>query len=193
MAEFKINSTSDLEKMLKYIEKQAQDSLRLISLEVEKMMKDYVIKNLYLKYEPNQYLRSEEYVNSLTVTKVYKNSDGGLETEIYFDPEKIHSRELQDEVWNQHMSLNGDSEWKGESISTWIPIWMEHGVHGNTKWKREGIEVVNNMLIELDNNGEFKKMMMNELRKKGFKVEQTINIKWYYKGSEINGKEKAFS
>lgn len=171
MADFKINSTSDLERMLKYIEKQTQDSLRLISLEVEKMMRDYVIKNLYLKYEPTEYLRSEEYVNSLTVTKVYKNSDGGLETEIYFDPEKIHSRELEKEVWNQHMSLNGDTSWEGKPINEWIPVWMEHGVHGKTKWDRNGIEVVNNMLIELDNNGEFKKMMMNELRKKGFKVE----------------------
>lgn len=167
---FKINSNRDLEKMLKYIEKQAQDSLRLVSLEVEKMMRDYVIKNLYLKYEPNQYLRSEEYVNSLTVTKVYKNSEGGLETEIYFDPEKIHSRELQDEVWNQHMSLNGDSEWNGSPISEWLPIFIEKGVK-NSKWDREGIEVVNNILKELDNNGEFKKMMAKELERKGFKIE----------------------
>ena len=75
--------------MLRYAEKQIQDSLRLISLEVEKMMKDYIIKALYNAYQPKDYLRSMNYINSLTVKRVSKNSAGELETEIFFDPNKI--------------------------------------------------------------------------------------------------------
>ncbi len=168
--DFKIRNTNDLKRLMDYIEKQAQDSLRLVALEVEKMMKDYVIDNLYLKYRPTQYLRSEEYVNSLTVTKVYKNSNGELETEIYFDPSKIHSRELKNEIWNQHMSMDGDDTWESRPIREWIPIWMEKGV-SDSKWDREGIHVVDNILKKLDNDKQFKKMMENELKKKGFKIE----------------------
>lgn len=170
MATFNIKSTADLKRALQYLEKQAQDSLRLVSFEVEKMMKDYVIKALYNSYSPNEYLRSYNYLNSLTVKKVYKNSSGGLETEIFFDPNKIYSREVEDSYWNQHMSVNGDSMWDGKPISEWIPIFMEHGVSGS-KWDRSGIEVVDNILKELNSNGNYKKMMMNQLKKKGFKVE----------------------
>ena len=117
MATFNIKSTADLQRMLQYAEKQVQDSLRLISLEVEKMMKDYIIQALYNAYQPKDYLRSMNYINSLTVKKVTKNGTGGLETEIFFDPDKIFSREMEGEYWNQHMSVNGDSSWGGKSIS----------------------------------------------------------------------------
>lgn len=168
--DFKINNTKDLERMLKYIEKQAQDSLRLVSLEVEKMMKDYIIDKLYNAYTPHDYVRTYNYINSLTVKRVYKNNNGELETEIYFDPNKIYSAEVHDRYWNQHMSLNGDTTWGGKPISKWLPIWIEHGVSGS-KWDREGIKVVENILKELDGNKKFKEMMEKELRKKGFKVE----------------------
>ena len=171
MATFNIKTTADLKRMLQYIEKQTKDSLRLISLEVEKMMKDYIIKALYNAYQPQDYLRSMNYINSLTVKKVSKNSTGELETEIFFDPDKIFSREMEGEYWNQHMSVNGDSSWEGRPISEWIPIFMEHGVSGNSKWHRDGIEVVDTILKELNSNGRYKKMMMNELKKKGFNVQ----------------------
>ena len=168
--DFKIKNTNDLQRLMDYIEKQTQDSLRLVALEVETMMKNYIIDKLYNSYTPKDYARSYNYLNSLTVRRVYKNNKGELETEIFFDPNKIYSREIHDRYWNQHMSVNGDTTWEGKSISEWIPVWMEHGVSGS-KWDRDGIKVVDNILRELDNDKKFKKMMMNELRKKGFKVE----------------------
>lgn len=170
MATFNIKSTADLKRMLQYIEKQTQDALRLISLEVEKMMKDYIIKALYNAYQPKDYLRSMNYINSLTVKRVSKNSAGELETEIFFDPNKIYSREMEGEYWNQHMSVNGDSMWGGKSISEWMPIFIEHGVSGSL-WDRDGIEVVDTILKELNSNSTYKKMMMDQLRRKGLKVE----------------------
>lgn len=170
MATVNIKSTADLKRMLQYVEKQAKDALRLVSLEVEKMMKDYIIDALYNSYTPKDYLRSYNYINSLTVKKVYKNSAGELETEIFFDPDKIYSREVEDSYWNQHMSVNGDSMWDGRPISEWIPIFIEHGVSGS-KWDRDGIEVVDTILKELNSNSNYKKMMMKELIKKGFTVE----------------------
>lgn len=156
-------------QLLRQLEKHAQDSLRLVAIEVEGMMRDYVIQALYNDYEPQDYLRSMNYVNSLTVKKVFKNATGELETEIFFDPEKIHSREMVGEYWNQHMSVNGDSSWGGRPISEWIPIWMEHGVSGSL-WDREGIEVVDTIMKQLKNDREFRKLMMNELRRRGFNV-----------------------
>lgn len=170
MATFNVKSTTDLKRVLQHLEKQTQDALRLVSLEVEKMMKEYVIKALYNSYSPKDYLRSYNYLNSLTVKRVYKNSAGGLETEIFFDPNKIYSREVEDSYWNQHMSVSGDSMWNGKPISKWIPVFMEHGVSGS-KWDRDGIEVVDTILKELNNNSKYKNMMMSQLKKKGFKVE----------------------
>ena len=170
MPTFNIKSTADLKRMLQYAEKQVQDSLRLISLEVEKMMKDYIIKALYNAYQPKDYLRSMNYINSLTIRKVSKNSAGELETEIFFDPDKIFSREMEGEYWNQHMSVNGDTSWGGRQISEWIPIFIERGVSGSL-WDRDGIEVVDTILKELNSNSRYKTMMMNQLRRKGFKVE----------------------
>ncbi len=167
--EFKINSTEDLERMVKYIEKQTQDALRLVSLEVEKMMKEYVIEKLYNSYTPYDYQRSYNYLNSLTVKRVYKNTSGELETEIYFDPDKIYSIEIHDSYWNQHMSVDGDTSWKGVPINELIPVFMEKGVK-DSKWDRSGIKVVDNILKQLDGDKKFKKMMMNELRRKGLKV-----------------------
>lgn len=170
MATFNIKTTADLKRMLQYIEKQTQDALRLISLEVEKMMKDYIIKALYNAYQPKDYLRSMNYINSLTVKKVTKNGVGELEVEISFDSNKIYSREMEGEYWNQHMSVNGDDTWGGRPISEWIPIFMEHGVSGSL-WDRDGIEVVDTILKELNSNSTYKKMMMKELKRKGFNVE----------------------
>lgn len=169
MATFNVKSTADLKRVIQHIEKQAQDSLRLVSLEVEEMMKKYVIDKLYNSYSPMDYSRSYNYLNSLTVKKVSKNSIGGLEAEIFFDPNKIYSREVGDRYWNQHMSLNGDTSWEGKKISEWIPVWMEYGVSGS-KWDRDGIHVVGTILKELNSNGNYKKMMMDELKKKGFNV-----------------------
>lgn len=170
LATFNIKTTADLKRMLRYIEKQTQDSLRLISFEVEKMMKDYVIKALYQSYQPKDYLRSMNYINSLTVKKVSKNGAGELETEIFFDPNKIYSREMEGKYWNQHMSVNGDSSWGGRPISEWLPIFIERGVSGSL-WDREGIEVVDTILKELNSNSTYKNMMMKELKRKGFNVQ----------------------
>ncbi len=168
--DFKIRNTNDLKRLMDYIEKQAQDSLRLVALEVEKMMKQYVIDNLYNNYTPKDYARSYNYINSLTIKKVYKNSKGELETEIFFDPNKIYSREVHDRYWNQHMSLNGSTTWDGVPINELLPVWMEKGV-SSSKWSHKGIHVVDNILKKLDNDKQFKKMMEDELRKKGFKIE----------------------
>ena len=163
-----VNVTS-YTQLARQLEIHTKEALRLVSLEVEKMMKDYVMDSLYNNYSPNDYLRSYNYLNSLTVKKVYTNSVGELETEIFFDPEKIYSREIEGEYWNQHMSVNGDSSWEGRPISEWIPIFMEHGVSGS-KWDREGIKVVDTIMKKLKNDGQFKSLMMKELRRRGFNV-----------------------
>ena len=168
--DFKIRNTNDLKRMLQYIEKQTQDSLRLVALEVETMMKEYIIDKLYNSYTPKDYARSYNYLNSLTVRRVYKNNKGELETEIVFVPKKIYSREIHERYWNQHMSLDGSTTWNGVPISELLPHFIEKGVSGS-KWDRDGIYVVNNILKKLDNDKQFKKMMENELRKKGFKIE----------------------
>lgn len=167
--QFRVTNTNDLKKVFFYIEKQLQDSLRLVALEVEDMMKQYILDNLYNVYTPKDYARSYNYVNSLTVRRVYKNSKGELETEIYFDPDKIYSREIHDRYWNQHMSLDKSTTWNGVPINELIPYFMEEGVSG--KWDREGIYVVKNILRKLDQDKEFKRMMAEKLNEKGLKIE----------------------
>lgn len=163
LAKFNVSTYSELERVLQQV---AEDALNKVTIKVEKMIKKYVMDKLYNSYTPTDYIRSYDYLESLTVTKVTKNSLGELETKIFFDPNKIHSRETEGSYWNQHMSINGDTTWEGKPISEWIPVFIEYGTKGSL-WDRKGIHVVDNIMKELDRDGKYKKFMASELKRMG--------------------------
>ena len=114
-------------QLLRQLEKHAQDSLRLVAIEVEGMMRDYVIQALYNDYEPQDYLRSMNYVSSLTVKKVFKNTTGGLETEIFFDPQTHTERGVEFEtVINGLVRAQEDAKEKYGISSKLIMCFLRH-------------------------------------------------------------------
>lgn len=74
-----------------------------------------------------KYNHTFDVLESICQPKV-KFSNGVLEVEIYYDPDKIEPYNTGDEsMWNAHMDVNGKTTWAGMSIPELIPIWMELG------------------------------------------------------------------
>ena len=72
-----------LDSLFRHIEKNISNSLHYIALEVEKIMKEYIMKHLYNAYTPEDYTRTYDYINSLRIKKVNK-TNSGYQVEIYF-------------------------------------------------------------------------------------------------------------
>lgn len=152
---------NNLKSLENYLMKNNKDVLKLIGLQIEKEMKDFIMRELYQKYNPSDYSRTYEYINSLTVSQVYENKDG-YEIEIFFDSDKINAREVSDRYWNQHMSVDGSD------FAEFLPYAIEYGTSGSL-YDRKGIKVVETTINELK-NGDLIKKAINILKSKGFNV-----------------------
>ena len=172
MADFKINSTSDLERMLKYIEKHMKFALEDVAKMVEEEIKDYVMRNLYNIDSPTAYTRTYDYINSLTVSKVKQNADGGYTVEIFFDTDKIMPQPPDGEGrWSRHSSItsyNGGGS--GDDVSDMIPVWLEYGTNGGL-FDRDGIYAMENTKKIMEETKYHLYEIKKILEKKGFKIE----------------------
>ncbi|MCP3925537.1 MAG: hypothetical protein GY714_23455 [Desulfobacterales bacterium] len=127
-----IRSMSDLNKFLDTsISPRVKISTQQTAEDIEKMVTDYIMKEFY-SYNPSDYHRTYEYINSLVHTKPIKIKDG-WKVEIYFDTDRIHASFVEDSGWNQHMSF------EQEDISPSIPLWIEEGTPNNPYYQHEGI------------------------------------------------------
>lgn len=135
-----------------------------------KIIDDYVLENLYAKYQPTNYIRTYDYINSLTIGDVQKVANG-YEIMIFFDSTKIRSHQSPIGEWNQHMSTNknNSSTWHGQSINELIPIWIEYGVSGSM-WDRSGIKVMKNVRRELRTTRIHIRKIRQLLLQKGIKM-----------------------
>lgn len=163
----------DYKQLYAVLEKRIDYALQIVAGKVEEIIRRYVMDNLYQSYQPDDYWRSYDYVNSLTCGKVTKNGNFH-QVEIYFDPNKIRSIEVEDSMWNRHMSVDGNDTWNNKPISEWIPIWIEKGIDkdNGSLWDRKGIEVVKNVTKELEQTKYHLKEISTILRKQG------INAQW---------------
>lgn len=151
----------NLKSLQNYIRKNNKSVLHQIGLEIEEEMKQYIMKELYQKYSPEDYARTYDYINSLTVSSV-KESSSGYVIEIFFDANKISARSVSDRYWNQHMSIDGDD------FSKHIPYIVEYGTNGSLH-DREGIRVVEKTVEDLK-QGDLIKKARNILKSKGFDI-----------------------
>lgn len=159
----------DLKSLFSYINKNLKFSLQEVGQQVEQIIKDYIMEHLYNAYTPSDYSRTYDFINSLSVKKVQQSNNGYI-VELFFDTNRIISYEVEDRYWNQHMNIDGSDTWNGEKINEWIPIWLEKGVSGSL-WDRDGIDSMKNVKNELEATGKHIKMIVDILKKKGFKVE----------------------
>lgn len=144
MATFNIKNSGDLDSVLRYIEEKANASLELVGEKVKEEVQDYIQKNLYDASSPNKYTRTMEYLNSVDVKVVDKNT-----VEIYFDTDKISPRDPDGEGrWSSHQNITN-----GVDVSDLIPEFMEYGVSGS-KYDRSGIYAIENS-VEIANQTKY--------------------------------------
>ena len=120
---------TDLNGVLQYLNKVVVDGVQHdISQRIYDIIRSYLLKNLYNRYQPQAYIRTYELLNSLTIGDVVRN---GLQiyANVYFDVDKIYPHRVHGSIWNQHMSI------KGEDVSAFIPEWMEYGHRGLWTWE----------------------------------------------------------
>lgn len=154
----------DLNSLFRYINKNIATSLREVALEVEQIIKDYIMKELYNSYSPTSYTRTYDFVNSLRVSKVIPDGNG-YSVQLYFDTDAIYSRDSDGAGrWSSHQNITD-----GTDQSKNIPLFLEEGVSGSL-WDRDGIHSMWHTKTELEQNRRHVKKLMDILKSKGFNV-----------------------
>lgn len=151
-----------------YLNKQLESVLLQVGQEVKKIIEGYIQDRLYDSYQPFQYSRTYDFLNSLTVKKPYP-LNGGYAVEVYFDTDKIRQAIVEDSKWNQHMSYDGSDTWNGVKVNKLIPYFMEYGVEGSL-WDRDGIYAVRDTIVTLEETKLHVKELGKLLKQKGFSI-----------------------
>jgi hypothetical protein len=132
-----------------------------------KVVQDYIRKNVYEAYTPNQesYDRTFELLNSVTVGNINVGTKYAT-FEIYMDTEKIgaHIRSGVHEYggWNAHADVFD------LDMSEYIPMWVEEGTSGSL-WDREPAYYMYDSWVDLS-GGDLARELANALRSMGWKV-----------------------
>ena len=137
---------NNYDDLFKYIEKSVHESLIPTADVVLNMVKKFIWENMYEAYSPNYYMRTYEFVNSISI-KIKDNKT----VEIYYDVKKIHAYEDNNNFWNQHMGWNKKKDGhETYDTSTMIPIWIERGTTGSM-WDREPLGAMQSVLNNENN------------------------------------------
>lgn len=154
----------NLAQLEQLIMKQLEESMRLLANDVKSMVKDYIYKNLYQAYSPTEYQRTGQFLECLDVKVTRKGNL--VEAEIFFNTDFIYMNEVEDSLWNQHLSVDGSDTWKGESVASWMPYFIEFGTR-NSLWDREGIHSMTTIQDDLERTKYHLKQIMALLKSKG--------------------------
>jgi hypothetical protein len=138
---------SSLDALYVDLETEMIKNLRKIATEIKSVLQRYIKTEIYDKGQAvtDWYTRTYELLNCLETSEVKKVGKGQYEVYVYFDTSKIHPFERRGmydyDGFNAHMSLNGDREYEGRTISDWLVQWWEYG-NDNPIWDMEGVGMV---------------------------------------------------
>lgn len=158
-------------ELFKVINQNIQLSLEQVGKQVQKMVKDYILEELYRNHQPTEYDRTFEFLNSVSVSKVDEITKGKYTVQIYFDLNKIFPMEISDSTWNQHMDIWGNSQVFEERLILWLEQGTKKGLY-----PREGIHSMETIREDLARSKEYVQMIKEFLEKKGFQVELKVGI-----------------
>lgn len=114
-------------ELIRVLEKETEKAVAYAGDQIKKILHDNV-QNLWYRDrgEQYQYSRTYEVINSITLDTM-KQGKGGYSAVIYFDENKINPYESDSGFFNKHMSLDGSTNWGGQSIASLLISWMESG------------------------------------------------------------------
>jgi hypothetical protein len=159
---------TSLDKLMKYLENDIIYSLGIVAEDIKKIIRDYVEKEVYQKYEPYEYNRTYELLNSLDISEI-KKTGNIYSFSVFFNPEKINMYNTDDK-WSQHKSVFGYESWHGMQLNELIPWFIENGTE-NSLWDRDGIYSIEYVRERLEKTDEHLKKIKQILKSKGYAVE----------------------
>ena len=172
-----MNNFKSIKEVQDYLNQKLIIAMDAVGEKALKHMKDYV-KNKFEETEPKVYIRTYEYLNSIDRIKAHMNSDGSIETIIYYNMDKI-TPYLPSGVFNDWtgytmdngMSWGQHTDIYGNSVAEILPLWMEEGTearNGNF-YPREGIGGIVDLKEWVERN--FRNELKAELKR------QKLNVK----------------
>jgi hypothetical protein len=153
------NNVSDLMNFIK--QKTSENLENTVGLKVKEILREYADTLLYQAQEPEDYERTRDLINSITVSKVNNIGNGKFKIYVFFDPSKIIPRETEGNHWNQHMSTDGYNT--DESAN--IPFYMEYG-HGGL-YIQEPLKFTEYAYKYLNENGDHIRELQRKLNSIG--------------------------
>jgi len=125
-----VNNMSDLSAFIKSsVKPQVKYALQRTGKEVEQMVKDYIMQEMY-SIMTSDYTRSYEFINSVSHTNV-EIIGNMFKVTVYFDTDKIKPHIIDGE-WNQH------ADFYGNDVSDSLVLWIEEGT-SNQFYSHPGI------------------------------------------------------
>ncbi len=160
-----IKKYSDLDKLMK-----AQ--VAALSVKMGKKIQAILvacIQLLWYSEDPKQYERTFQVLESITVENYVLNKNTYV-ARVFFDEKKIapasNIYERGPYQFNTHMSLDGETNYGGQSIGWWVVNWMEEGQNSKS-WAYQGkhfVETAKEMSRE-----DMATYIENELKKNNIK------------------------
>lgn len=118
-------SFNSLSALRKYVMSSSKEGMNIVGEKVKEVLKEYVQNDVYDSYEPTEYKRTYELIDSITV-KVIGTVGDSIMVEVYFDKDKMN-----------HATLFGDDNLGIEAgDNVYIPKWVDEGY----TWRPSRIE-----------------------------------------------------
>lgn len=89
--------------------------LEILKQKAVQDLKNAVETNVYFRYSPIEYERTEQLIRSITASDI-KVEGNQISFEVYFDPGKL-----------SYYTFSGDTTYKGLSLGHWVPYWLDEG------------------------------------------------------------------
>ena len=139
-----------VEALYSYVQNQILIGAESVGEHIKELLKDYVDTMWYSVHTPEEYHRTMQFINSISV-KTPILIGNTIQVEVYFDEGKIAPSMDNRGFWNQHMGVNG------EDVSGNIPRYIEEG-NNSSLYSYNGIHMtketedfcrVNNVPVKL--------------------------------------------
>lgn len=115
-------SFDNLDDLFKYIEKDISMGIFYAGIDVRKLVRDFISNKLYNTYHPTQYVRTYDFLNSVSIRVI-----DDFSVEVYYDTSLIRPSYEGVEFWYQHMNVYPRDENNPKRQSEYIPLWIEYG------------------------------------------------------------------
>lgn len=109
---------------MKVLEQETERAVKYAGETIKQVLIDSTKRMWYSEHSPEQYQRTYDILNSISLDAV-KTGKGGYTATVYFDEDKIRMQAA--DGWNQHMSVDGSTSYGGRPIASWVVEWVSFG------------------------------------------------------------------